>query len=116
MQNDSESTEKNLTTDLLIVGSGTGMAAALTAHELGLDCLVIEKTKYVGGSTARSGGAFWIPANPVLLAEGSEDNLQKAEQYLEAIVGEDSPAPRWRCFLEHGSEICRAACREGRGD
>lgn len=103
MNKETGSKENNLTVDLLVVGSGTGMAAALAAHELGLDCLVIEKTKYVGGSTARSGGAFWIPANPVLLEEGSKDNLQKAEEYLEAIVGDDSPAPRWKSFLENGS-------------
>ena len=30
--------------DLLVVGSGTGMAAALTAHELGLSVLIVEKS------------------------------------------------------------------------
>ncbi|RAU90952.1 3-ketosteroid-delta-1-dehydrogenase, partial [Mycobacterium colombiense] len=42
--------------DLLVVGSGTGMAAALAAHESGLSVLIVEKSSYVGGSTARSGG------------------------------------------------------------
>lgn len=91
------------TTDLLVIGSGTGMAAALAAHEQGLQSLVIEKTAYVGGSTARSGGAFWIPANPVLLASGSTDTLQDAETYLEAVVGQSAPAARWRAFLQQGS-------------
>ena len=53
------------TVDPLVVGSGTGMAAALAARELGLSALIIEKTAYVGGSTARSGRRFWMPANPV---------------------------------------------------
>ena len=48
--------------DLLVVGSGTGMAAALAAHELGLSVLIVEKSSHVGGSTARSGGALWLPA------------------------------------------------------
>ncbi|OBK83859.1 hypothetical protein A5649_05710 [Mycolicibacter heraklionensis] len=56
----------NITVDLLVVGSGTGMAAALAANEEGLSTLIVEKTSYVGGSTARSGGAFWMPANPIL--------------------------------------------------
>ena len=47
---------KDCTVDLLVVGSGTGLATALAARERGLDVLVVEKTKYVGGSTARSGG------------------------------------------------------------
>ncbi len=54
---------KDIVVDLLVIGSGTGMAAALTANELGLSTLIVEKTQYVGGSTARSGGAFWMPAN-----------------------------------------------------
>ncbi|MBP7962921.1 MAG: FAD-binding protein, partial [Caldilineaceae bacterium] len=50
--------------DLLVVGSGGGgMTAALVAKSLGLDVLVIEKTEFYGGSTARSGGALWIPDN-----------------------------------------------------
>ena len=31
-------------TDLLVVGSGTGLAAALAAHEHGLSVLVVEKS------------------------------------------------------------------------
>lgn len=89
--------------DILIIGSGTGMAAALAAHERGLNSLIIEKTALVGGSTARSGGAFWIPANPVLKESGSKDTLAKAEKYLEAITG-DAPKEPWRAFLKHGAE------------
>lgn len=50
---------QDYTVDLLVVGSATGMAAALAANEKGLKCLVIEKSGLVGGSTARSGGASW---------------------------------------------------------
>lgn len=95
--------EQETTVDLLIVGSGTGLSAAIAGHENGLKSLVIEKSEYVGGSTALSGGAFWIPANPTLKADGSSDTLEKADKYLEAIVGDDAPAARWRKFLENGS-------------
>lgn len=54
----------NTSVDLLIVGSGTGISAALAADEKGLKTLVIEKSEFVGGSTALSGSAFWIPGNP----------------------------------------------------
>lgn len=93
----------NTTVDLLIVGSGTGISAALAGHEKNLKSLIIEKTEYVGGSTALSGGAFWIPANPVLTENGSKDTLEKAEQYLKAVVGNDSPPERWQSFLKHGN-------------
>ncbi|MGY1815343.1 3-ketosteroid-delta-1-dehydrogenase [Blastococcus sp. SYSU D00820] len=88
--------------DLLVVGSGTGMAAALAAAELGLRVLVVEKTRYVGGSTARSGGAFWIPANPALLEAGGVDTLERGAEYVGAVVGDSAPAARWQAFLEHG--------------
>jgi 3-oxosteroid 1-dehydrogenase len=90
------------TVDLVVIGSGTGMAAALTARELGLTTLVIEKTPYVGGSTARSGGAFWIPANPDLLAAGASDSLDRAATYVASVVGDSAPADRWRNALDHG--------------
>lgn len=91
------------TVDLLIVGSGTGISAALAAHEKGLKTLIIEKTAYVGGSTALSGGAFWIPGNPVLKAGGSLDTVAKGKTYLKAIVKNDTPSERWQSFLDNGS-------------
>ena len=98
---------ENMTIDLLVVGSGTGLAAALSAHEQGAEVLVIEKTGFVGGSTARSGGAFWIPANPVLDELGANDSPEKAREYLTAVVDGTSPEARWESFLEHGPDTVR---------
>lgn len=92
----------NETVDLLVVGSGTGLASALAAHDRGLTALVVEKTSHVGGSTARSGGAFWIPANPALRAAGAVDSIDRATEYLRSVVGESAPEDRWRSFLTHG--------------
>lgn len=94
---------KDITVDLLIMGAGTGMAAALTAHEVGLSALIIEKTALVGGSTALSGGAFWVPANNTLIENGSKDNLEKAKIYVDAVVGQDGSAARNAAFLANGA-------------
>jgi 3-oxosteroid 1-dehydrogenase len=91
------------TVDLLVVGSGTGMAAALAASELGLSSLIVEKTEYVGGSTARSGGAFWLPANRVLHNAGSGDSLDRARQYLGSLVAGTAAPERRHSFLEHST-------------
>lgn len=97
-------TASNSEVDLLVIGSGTGMAAALAANELGLDVLVVEKTEYVGGSTARSGGAFWIPPNQVLTEAGADNSADEVRSYLESLVGEDSARDRWEAFVTHGAE------------
>ncbi len=87
--------------DLLVVGSGTGMAAALTAHELGLSALIVEKSSYVGGSTARSGGALWLPAGPVLREAGANDTAERAATYLDSVVAGSAPPQRSAGFLTH---------------
>ncbi|MGY5309314.1 3-ketosteroid-delta-1-dehydrogenase [Nocardia gipuzkoensis] len=92
---------RDTTVDLLVVGSGTGMAAALAAHESGLSALIVEKTAYVGGSTARSGGAFWIPGSSILPDNGPAA-LAEARTYIEAVVGDSAPAERGEAFLESG--------------
>ena len=90
--------------DILVVGSGTGLAAALSAREAGSSVLIIEKTALIGGSTARSGGAFWIPGNHVLAAKGGDTSPGSAARYLSAVVGESAPAQRWNNFLARGPE------------
>jgi 3-oxosteroid 1-dehydrogenase len=89
--------------DLVVVGSGAaGMTAALTAALQGLSTVVIEKTEYFGGSTARSGGGVWIPGNAVLRRAGLADTADQAAAYLAYVAGEAVPAELRSAFLEHG--------------
>ncbi|KAK4897774.1 hypothetical protein LTR27_004546 [Elasticomyces elasticus] len=70
--------------DVVVVGSGAGgLTAALTATLTGKKkVLVVEKTKYYGGTTAYSGGALWLPMNHVSLATGVKDSREQAEKYV----------------------------------
>ncbi|MFD6855904.1 3-ketosteroid-delta-1-dehydrogenase [Rhodococcus sp. NPDC060090] len=95
---------RDTTVDLLVIGSGTGMAAALSAKELGLSSLVVEKTKYVGGSTARSGGAFWMPANPVLKEAKTGDTVERGRTYVRSVVDGTAPVERGDAFVDNGAE------------
>jgi 3-oxosteroid 1-dehydrogenase len=92
--------------DALIVGSGAaGLTAALAANANGLNTLVIEKTKYFGGTTAFSGGGLWIPNNPVLKRAGMKDSVEDARTYLDAVLalnGDDVSAERREAFLTEG--------------
>ncbi|MDR7948158.1 FAD-binding protein [Achromobacter aegrifaciens] len=92
--------------DALVVGSGAGgMAAALTAREEGLDVLLVEKTGRIGGSTAISGGALWIPLNAQTEAAGHPDSFEKVWTYLEQTVGAAAPDDMKRAYLEAGPRM-----------
>ncbi|OBI53398.1 3-ketosteroid-delta-1-dehydrogenase [Mycobacterium kyorinense] len=92
---------RDTTVDLLVVGSGTGMAAALAAQERGLTVLIVEKSWYVGGSTARSGGALWLPASSVLAERGGDDTVERARTYLQSVVAGSAPAERSDGYLRN---------------
>jgi succinate dehydrogenase/fumarate reductase flavoprotein subunit len=71
-----------------VVGSGaSGLTTAVVAAKHGLKVLVLEKTRYFGGTTAYSGGAPWIPANKHQRSIGVEDTKAAAETYLRHVLG-----------------------------
>jgi 3-oxosteroid 1-dehydrogenase len=89
--------------DVVVAGSGAaGMTAALTAAHLGLSVVVIEKTGFFGGSTARSGGGIWAPGNSVLRHAGISDTSEQAAAYLAHVTGGDVPAELRQALIDHG--------------
>lgn len=83
------------------------MAAALRAADLGLETVLLEKSAYFGGSTARSGGGVWIPGNYALRAAGQveADDADRAKEYLQSIVGDEVPRIRRDTYLDRGPEV-----------
>ncbi|GAB2568944.1 3-ketosteroid-delta-1-dehydrogenase [Paractinoplanes abujensis] len=88
--------------DFVVVGSGTGMMAALAAAEAGLSVLIVEKSHYFGGSTALSGGGFWVPGNALLREAGVADSSERAREYLRHVTAGETPEERWQTHLAHG--------------
>lgn len=78
--------------DLIVIGAGAaGMTAALVGAIQGGKVLLVERGAKVGGTSARSSGTVWIPADP-----------EAARTYLDALVG-DKADPRLRqAFLSSG--------------
>jgi 3-oxosteroid 1-dehydrogenase len=94
--------------DVVVVGAGgAGMCAALAAAAQGLDVVLVEKSGYFGGSTARSGGGVWMPGNYALRSAGqvSADDMAQAKLYLDSIVGDVVPKVRRDTYLDRGPEV-----------
>lgn len=88
--------------DVVVVGSGTGMAAALAAVDAGMSVLVIEKSPTVGGSTALSGGGFWIPGNSILRENGQHEDPERLRTYLREVTRGEVTDERWQTHIDHG--------------
>ncbi len=100
--------EWNETVDFLVVGSGAaGMTAALTAHDHGLRTLLIEKSRFYGGSTALSGGAVWIPGNHFMPSLGIVDSQAEVFEYLRGLTAGSSSCERIRAYIERAPEMLR---------
>ena len=96
------------TVDVVVVGAGgAGMTAALAAADRGLETVVVEKSPYFGGSTARSGGGVWIPGNYALRKAGrsATRTATEAKRYLDSIVGDVVPKVRRDTFIDRGPEV-----------
>lgn len=85
------------TYDFICVGAGLGgLSAAIRAHDLGLSVLVLERSSYVGGVAAYSGGFVWLGDNHLAAADDSlpDDSIEATEDYLDHVHGEGRPLDR----------------------
>ena len=94
--------------DVVIVGSGAaGLTAAVVAAHCGLSVVVLEKSRWVGGTTALSGGVLWVPNNDHVADVGQTDSIEKARTYLDAVVG-DLVSADWKdTYLARAPEAMR---------
>ncbi|MFI5714294.1 FAD-binding protein [Nocardia sp. NPDC051750] len=92
--------------DVLVAGSGGGLAGAYTAAREGLSVAVVEATGKFGGTTAYSGGGgMWFPCNPVLERAGTDDTLEDALTYFRAVVGDRTPRELQETYVRGGRDL-----------
>jgi 3-oxosteroid 1-dehydrogenase len=92
--------------DVLVVGSGAGgMVTSLAARAQGLEPLIVEKSRFWGGSSARSGGGAWVPNAPALLREGERDDPQRIVDYMVAIAGDRVPRERIERYVQEAPKM-----------
>jgi 3-oxosteroid 1-dehydrogenase len=118
MQGQSTSTTKPQSEyDLVVVGSGgASMIAGLAARKLGRSVAILEKQDKIGGSTALSGGVWWVPNNALMARAGIADSYDKALTYLNAVVTYKGPATspaRQQAFLRAAPHMVEFLEREG---
>lgn len=108
------------TYDWIVVGSGAGSCvSAMVMRQAGKSVLVLEKTDYLGGTTAKSGGVMWIPGNRFMTEAGEKDSLEAAETYLDALQeldGGDAPGTspeKRRAFLTQAPKAIDFLCEQG---
>src|SRR6478735_7935642 len=91
--------------DVVVVGSGGGaLTGAFLAQRAGLSTVVVEKTSLIGGTSAFSGGACWLPGSQVQQRAGIGDSTDGARAYLGAIL-EYPDAAKVDAFLAHAPEL-----------
>lgn len=92
--------------DVVVMGSGAaGLTAALVAAKAGNTVAVLEKADHFGGTTAISGGGIWIPASPQAKAEGVDDSIETARNYVLGVVGNRAERALIDAYLNNGPEM-----------
>jgi succinate dehydrogenase/fumarate reductase flavoprotein subunit len=91
--------------DVVVIGAGAaGMSAALFSTILGARTLLVEKTTFVGGTSALSAGSIWIPNTRYASEAGASDSTANVERYLQQIIGNRADASLRVSFLKAGPE------------
>ncbi len=83
------------------------MTAAALAAKAGLSTIVLERTPLIGGTSAYSGGACWLPGSEVQQRAGLSDSTEGARSYLAAVLDDPDPT-RVEAFLAHAPELVAA--------
>jgi len=101
--------------DVVIIGSGSAAcSAALKLACSGLEVLVVEKSGWLGGTSAMSGAGVWIPANHIAAKAGLADSEEEAMAYMAAVL----PAARFakeekllQNFVRQAPQALRFICQ-----
>jgi len=101
----------DIETDVVVVGTGgSGLTAAIAAHDHGAKVALIEKSSKIGGTTAFSGGVPWIPNNhhfrDVDYGQGT-DSREDAMTYVRFLAAGRVPDELLAAFVDSGPEMVR---------
>lgn len=105
---------ENRSTDLVVVGSGAaGLMAALAAADDGLRVRVLERTGLLGGTSATSGGLFYLPGNSLAQEAGTAGTREQHLVYLRAIAKKPIDERLLNAFLDAAPAVAEALSDSG---
>ncbi|MCB1466728.1 MAG: FAD-dependent oxidoreductase [Rhizobiaceae bacterium] len=89
--------------EVVVLGAGAaGLAAAIFAALEGRRVVMIERTEYVGGTSAFSAATAWVPNTRLAATINAQDDLDRARCFLDAAVGNRSSKAMRETFLREG--------------
>jgi 3-oxosteroid 1-dehydrogenase len=95
---------RNGDADVVVVGSGAaGLVAALTAASEGAAVTVLERSDWIGGTTAVSGGGIWAPGNHHMADAGRPDKRDEALEYCLHMVAGRMPEALVEAFVDEAA-------------
>ena len=96
-------------TDIIVVGTGTVITAAIAACEMGITSItVLEKDENIfGGTSTTSGGGYALPGflND-FKEENNGDSREKCLSYMQAVGEDRMSLTVMESFVDHAQEYC----------
>jgi succinate dehydrogenase/fumarate reductase flavoprotein subunit len=94
--------------DVVVAGSGgAGLTAAILAHDHGARVAVLERSDRIGGTTAVSGGAVWVPVNDHMSEVESQDSREEALTYCKRLSAGTAPDKMTETFVDTAPVMIR---------
>ncbi|MFE4668686.1 FAD-dependent oxidoreductase [Streptomyces sp. NPDC056716] len=95
-------------TDVIVLGSGgAALCAALRPAQAGMSVRVLERTEFLGGTTAVSAGMLWIPNNHHMQETEISDSREEAIEYLVRTSGPQTTRELIEAFVDNGPRMVR---------
>ncbi|WP_095588240.1 FAD-dependent oxidoreductase [Actibacterium ureilyticum] len=92
--------------DIVVMGAGAaGLSAAVFGALTGARVLLVERTEYVGGTSALSGGTVWAPGTAIGKSVNAEDSRVAVAAFLDSVVGNHGDAALRSAFLDAAPEV-----------